>query len=356
MSTSSGHESIIRRQTGLKLGISIGHSGHNIAAVLPAIQQAERVELDSVWVSEGWGPDSVSVMGYLAASTTRLKLASAVMQMTARVPAAAAAAALTIDALSGGRLILGLGLSGPQVTEGWHGVPFKKPIARTREYVQIIRDVIARESALRCEGQIYRIPYDAPDGLGVGKPLRTLINPLRDRIPIYLGAIGPNNVKLAAQIADGWYPAYYSPERDSTFAPDLEAGFAAAGRDPADLDVVAVVKVAIGRDIGECRDQVRGEFARVLGGYGSTERNFYMQLMRRYGLAEELLPIQEHFLAGRKKDAVAAVPDWLIDEFSLVGPPEHIRDRLEVWKTSRVSTLVLRTVDPDAVTTIAELL
>ncbi len=331
----------------MRLGLSIGYSGSAIGEVLPLVTRADSLGIDSVWAAEAYGSDAVTVLAYLAANTTRIKLGSGILQMPARTPANTAMTAMTLDALSGGRLILGLGLSGPQVVEGWHGVAYGEPLGRTREYVEIVRKAVARTEPLRHEGKHYSIPYTGSDATGLGKPLRSILHPVRDRIPIYLAAIGPRNVALTAEIADGWLPIFYSPEREATFNEHLDAGLATAGRKAAELSIAASVMVAAGDDLDACRDLLRPAFALYIGGMGARGRNFYFDLAARYGFEEAATAIQDLYLDDRKDEAAAQVPDQLIDEMALVGPIPRILDRLEAWKSSRVDTLILGTNQPE---------
>lgn len=336
----------------MRLGLNIGYTGSAIGDVLPLVQHADRVGIDSVWAAEAYGSDAVTVLAYIAARTTRIKLGTGVLQMPARTPANTAMTAMTLDALSGGRLLLGLGMSGPQVVEGWHGVPYGRPLGRTREYVEIVRKAIARAQPLTHDGEHYQIPYRGPGASGLGKPLMSILHPLRDRIPIYLAAIGPRNVALAAEIADGWLPIFYSPEREDAFDEHVDAGLSAAGRDASELEIAASVMVAAGDDIDACRDQLRPFFALYIGGMGARSRNFYHDLAVRYGFADAATAIQDHYLAGRKAEAAAAVPDALVDEVALVGPLDRILDRLAAWKASRVGSMVLGTHQPEVLETL----
>jgi F420-dependent oxidoreductase-like protein len=331
----------------MRLGINIGYSGATMGAVLPLVEQADRVGIDSVWAAEAYGSDCVTVLSFLAARTERIKLGSAIMQMPARTPANAAMTAMTLDALSGGRFLMGLGLSGPQVVEGWHGVPYGKPLGKTREYVEIVRKAILRAEPLTYDGEHYQIPYAAPDATGLGKPLKSILHPLRDRIPVYLAAIGPRNVALTAEIADGWLPIFYSPEREAIFNEHLDSGLAAARRDPSELDIAATVYVAMGDDVAACRDMLRPMFALYIGGMGARGKNFYNDLAIRYGFADAAGEIQDLYLDGRKDEAAGRVPDALVDEMALVGPLDRIVDRLEAWRSSRVGTLILGTQQPE---------
>ena len=340
----------------MKLGLNIGYSGSTIDGVLPLVEHADAVGIDSVWAAEAYGSDAVTVLSYLAARTERIKLGSAILQMPARTPANTAMTAMTLDALSGGRLLLGLGLSGPQVVEGWHGVAYGKPLGRTREYVEIVRKAIAREAPLEFSGEHYSIPYAGADATGLGKPLKSILHPVRNRIPIYLAAIGPRNVALTAEIADGWLPIFYSPEREEIYNEHLDAGLAGAGRKAEELDIAASVMVAAGDDIEACRDQLRPFLALYIGGMGARGRNFYNDLATRYGFGEAAAKIQELYLDGHKADAAAAVPDQLVDEIALVGPVDRIVDRLAAWKESRVDTMVLGTYQPEVLTALQEAL
>ena len=334
----------------MKLGLSLGYAppGTNPADLFPLVQEAERLGFDSVWVAEAWGTDAVSVLGWLAARTERIKLGSAIMQIPGRTPANAAMTAATLDLLSGGRFLLGLGTSGPQVVEGWHGQPWGKPLGKTREYVEIVRAALRRE-LVEHDGEHYTIPWDGPGATGLGKPLKLMLRPLRAEIPIYLAALGPKNVSLAAEIADGWLPIFVAPERfDDTFGPSLAAA-------PPDFEIAATASVFVGDDVPALLDALRPYVALYVGGMGAKGRNFYNSLVRRYGWEEEAEQIQELYLGGRQREAIAAVPDELVDAVSLVGPKQRIAARLEAWRETPVTTLVLGTTQPEALQTLAEL-
>ena len=334
----------------MKLGLSLGYAppGTNPADLFPLVQEAERLGFDSVWVAEAWGTDAVSVLGWLAAKTERIKLGSAIMQIPGRTPANTAMTAATLDLLSGGRFLLGLGTSGPQVVEGWHGQPWGKPLGKTREYVEIVRAALRRE-VVEQEGEHYRIPWDGPGATGLGKPLKLMLRPLRADIPIYLAALGPKNVALAAEIADGWLPIFVTPERfDDAFGASLAGA-------PAGFEIAATVSVLVGDDVAALHDALRPHVALYVGGMGAKGRNFYNALVRRYGWEEEAERIQELYLAGKQREAIAAVPDELVDAVSLVGPKERIAERLEAWRETPVTTLVLGTPQPEALQTLAEL-
>jgi len=334
----------------VKLGLSLGYAapGTNPADLFPLVAEAERLGFDSVWVAEAWGTDAVSVLGWLAARTERIKLGSAIMQIPGRSPANAAMTAATLDLLSGERFLLGLGTSGPQVVEGWHGQPWGKPLGKTREYVEIVRAALRRE-VVEHEGDHYRIPWDGPGATGLGKPLKLMLRPLRAEIPIYLAALGPKNVALATEIADGWLPIFVAPERfDDAFGPSLAAA-------PREFEIAATASVFVGDDVSALRDALRPHVALYVGGMGAKGRNFYNSLVRRYGWEEDAERIQELYLAGKQREAIAAVPDELVDAVSLIGPKERIAERLEAWRKTPVTTLVLGTTQPEALQTLAEL-
>lgn len=338
----------------MRLGLNIGYSGARIGDVLPLVDRADDLGYHSVWVAEAYGSDAVSVLGFLAARTRQARLGSAVLQMPARTPASTAMTAMTLDALSGGRLLLGLGMSGPQVVEGWHGVSYAKPLTRTREHIDIVRRIVARDAPVTYSGEHYRIPYTGDDATGLGKPLKSILHPVRDRIPIYLAAIGPGNVALAAEIADGWLPIFYSPEREDIFREHLREGAARSGRDVSGLSVCVSVRAAVGDDLDACRDALRPPLALYIGGMGAKGRNFYHDLAARYGFEAAADEIQHLYLDGRKREAAAAVPDALVDEVCLVGPIDRIKDRLQAWAASRVDVLALSTDDPALVEALAD--
>jgi F420-dependent oxidoreductase-like protein len=331
----------------MKVGLNLGYSGAQMADVLPLVQLADRIGIESVWAAEAYGSDAVTVLAYIAAATERIALGSAVLQIPARTPANTAMTAMTLDALSGGRVVIGLGVSGPQVVEGWHGVAYGSPLAKTREYVDIVRRIIARDDPLQFDGRHFQIPYRGPDASGLGKPLKSILHPVRSHIPIYLAAIGPRNVALAAEVADGWLPIFYSPEHEDLFADNLRDGFDAGGRDADTFAIATTVMVVAGDDVAACRDRLRPYYALYIGGMGARDYNFYNDLAVRYGYEQAAAEIQDAYLDGRRGDAAAAVPDALIDEVALVGPLSRIIDRLAAWKASRVTTLILGTDQPE---------
>ena len=338
----------------MRLGLQLGYD--DPLAGIALAQEADRLGFHSVWTSEAYGTDAVTPMAWIAATTERIAVGSAIMQMPARSPAATASTIATLDILSGGRVLLGLGTSGPQVAEGWHGQPWGKPLARTREYIEIVRTILAREHPLEHHGEHYDVPYTGPGATGLGKPLKIIVHPLRPTVPIYLAAIGPKNVALAAEIADGWLPIFFSPERaPGVHGPSLDEGFARRGGRPDDWDLAPLVPVIVADDVQACRDFLKPMLALYLGGMGARGQNFYARLAERYGFGAEATTIQDHYLAGHKADAVAAVPDALVDEIALVGDRDRIRDRLEAWRASGATTLVLQARQPEALQLLAEL-
>jgi F420-dependent oxidoreductase-like protein len=336
----------------MRLGFTMGYAppGTSPTELIALAQEAERLGYNSAWTAEAWGTDAVTVLAWLGATTTTIGLGSGIMQIPARTPAMTAMTAATLDLMSGGRVLLGLGTSGPQVAEGWHGQPFGRPLGRTREYVEIVRAAIRRE-LVEHQGRHYAIPYAGADATGLGKPLKLMLRPLRTEIPIYLAAIGPRNVALAAEIADGWLPVWVSPERlAGVFGEPLAA--AKPG-----FDVAAFgVPVAISDDLQAARDFVKPHLALYVGGMGAKGQNFYTTLVARYGYEREAAEIQDLYLGGKKMEAIAAVPDALVDEVALVGDRDRIADRLEAWKESPVTTLLIQAHDAATLRTMAELL
>ena len=334
----------------MKLGVQLGYWGAQPQdnAVATA-QEAERLGFDSVWTAEAWGSDAFTPLAWIGANTSKIRLGTAVVQLSARTPAATAMAALTLDHLSGGRMILGLGVSGPQVVEGWYGQPFSKPLARTREYIDIIRKILAREAPVTNDGPHYPLPYTGEGSWGMGKPLRSITHPLRADLPIFMGAEGPKNVALAAEIADGWLPLYTSPFRPEVYADslkNLKPGF----------EVAQFVIVNIVDDLEAALAPVKAMLGFYIGGMGSKKKNFHMELMGRMGFAAEAAKIQELFFEGKRAEAVAVVPDTFADEISLCGSKERIKDRLAAWEESPVTSLLLASQDPDTMRMMAELL
>ena len=326
----------------LKLGLNTGYwAGGPPPGVLEAIAEAERLGVDSIWTAEAYGSDCLTPLAWWGAATERLKLGTAIVQMSARQPAATAMAAMTMDHLSGGRFILGLGVAGPQVVEGWYGMPFAKPLARTREYIGILRDVWARQGPVVSGGEHYPLPR--PDGTGLGKPLKSSIHPLREDIPIYLGAEGPKNVALCAELCDGWLAMLFSPTHQEIHRAALEEGFSRPGarRKAEEFEVAATVPLIVSEDVEGAVDALRPFYALYLGGMGAKGVNFHANVAIRMGYEREVDEIQDLYLGGKKDEAAANVPRELIDEMSLVGPPEKIREDLQKWRESIVTTLLV---------------
>ena len=341
----------------MRLGLMAGYSGAKIQLPIDLIKEADKLGYHVVWTSEAYGSDAVTPLTWIGAQTEQIHLGTAILQMPARTPAMTAMTAMTLDQLSGGRMILGLGLSGPQVVEGWHGVSYGKPIGKTREYVSIIRKIFAREEPVTHEGEHYAIPYDGDDATGLGKPLKSILHGRTD-LPIYIASIGPKNVELTAEIADGWLPIFYSPRfYETTYKEHIEAGFANAGKGKGmdDFDVCPTVNVVIGDDLEACFNQLKPWLALYIGGMGAKGRNFYTDLAIRFGYEEEALLIQDLYLSGKKGEAVAAVPDELVDEVALCGPKARIKDRLTLWEDSPLTTLTITAHDIETVRTMAEL-
>jgi F420-dependent oxidoreductase-like protein len=339
----------------MRLGLNLGYWGASPADNVALAQEADRLGFHSVWTAEAYGSDAVSPLVWLAAKTEKIKVGTGIMQMTARVPAMTAMTAVTIDLLTEGRMLLGIGASGPQVVEGWHGVPYGKPVTRAREYVEIIRKIWKREAPLEHHGEHYDIP--TKDGSGLGKPLKLIIHPLRDNIPIYLAAIGPKNVALAAEIADGWLPIFFAPERMDVYREWLDEGFArsTATKNLSNFDIAPTVTIEMGDDVTACRNKIKPHLALYIGGMGAREKNFYFNLACRYGYEEAAHRIQDFYLAGKKMEAVMAVPDELVDEVALCGPRERIAERLAAWQNCGITTLICGTSDINALRTMAEL-
>lgn len=299
----------------------------------------DELGLDSVWISEAWGQDAVSVLGLLAGKTERIALGSGLMQIPARQPAATAMAAATLDVLSQGRFRLGLGLSGPQVSEGWYGVPFTKGLGRTREYVEIVRRALAREK-LEHAGESWTLPLPPGEGLGLGKPLRLLASPVQERIPIYLGAIGPKAVEQTGEIADGWLPFLFNVSQPDVLLDPLRAGAARAGREPGSIDIAPVVPLAIADTVEAARDAVRPWITFYLGAMGAKQKNFYVELADRYGFGDSARACQDAFLAGDRAGAAAALSDELIDAGTIATTPDLLADRVAAYEAAGATTLV----------------
>jgi F420-dependent oxidoreductase-like protein len=324
----------------LRLGVHIGYWGLGLSSAeqLELVQEAERLGYDSIWTAEAYGSDAVTILAWMAAQTDRIKLGSAILQMPGRSPAMTAMTAATLDQLSGGRVLLGIGTSGPQVAEGWHGQRFARQLQRTREYVDVVRMALRRER-VEYRGETLELPL--PDG--PGKALKLTIAPVQERIPIYVAAIGPKNTALTAEIADGWLPTLFSPEHVAEFRPLLEEGFARAGdgKSLAGFEIAPTVNVYVTEDRAAARDAMRPYLALYVGGMGSRRQNFYNELVRRYGFEDAARTVQDLYLEGRKDEAAAALPAELIDAVSLCGPADVVRDRLALFRDAGVGTLIV---------------
>jgi F420-dependent oxidoreductase-like protein len=322
--------------------------GTNPTELVALAQEAERLGYDSAWAAEAWGTDAATVLAWVAAMTSTIKVGSAIFQIPARTPANTAMTAATLDLMSGGRFLLGLGVSGPQVVEGWHGEPWGKPLMKTREYVEIVRTVLRRET-LQHDGEHYQVPYAGSGATGLGKPLKLMARPLRADIPIYLAVFKPRAVELAAEIADGWLPIFFSPERARKTFP---APFARGDG----FDIAPAVPALVSDDLDSARDAMRAYYALYVGGMGARGKNFYNDLIASYGYEAEAKEIQDLFLDGKQRDAAAAVPDALIDEMALVGPPDRVADRLAAWRESGATTILVSARDQKTLRTVAEAL
>jgi F420-dependent oxidoreductase-like protein len=333
----------------LKLGLAQGYwsAGPNPNFVEMA-QEAENLGFDSVWSAEAWGNDAFTPLCWIGANTKKIKLGTAVVQLSGRTPTSCAMHALSLDYLSNGRFQLGLGVSGPQVVEGWYGRPFPKPLARTREYIDIIRQVFARQGPVTNDGPHYPLPYMGEDGMGLGKPLKPIVHPLRDRIPIFMGAEGPKNIALATEIADGWLPLFYNPYDESVYDESL------TNMKP-DFEIAQMVTVNVTDDIENALLAVKYYMSFYIGGMGAKSTNFHKDLFVRLGYEEEAEKIQQLFMEGKRDEAARVLPDELVDAMSLVGPKDRIKDRLQAWRDSKVTTLLVATTDKDMLRTISEI-
>jgi F420-dependent oxidoreductase-like protein len=343
----------------MRLGLLLRYRGNDTGPRMDLVEEAERLGYDSVWSSEAYGTDAVTPISWVLARTTRIKGGTGIMQIPARTPACAAMTAMSLQAMSNDRFLLGIGPSGPQVIEGWHGEPYGKPLARTKEYIEIIRKIFAREAPLQHRGEHYQIPYDGPGASGLGKPLKSIHKPAGG-IKIYTAAFAPAGLRTAGEVADGTLPIFMNPEKPDVVANHVLDGMAIAGkpRSLENFDIAPFVRVAMGPDVQKCRDSLKPELALYIGGMGARSKNFYNDYVRRLGYEAEAAKIQDAFLAGRKDEALAAVPDKLIDETALVGPPDRIKDRLQAWKQgaagNKIGTMLLGGADAAAMRVIAE--
>ncbi len=329
----------------LKLGLNLGYWGIGPQGeeATEIVLAAERLGFDSVWSAESYGSDAVSVLAYLAAKTETIGLGAAILQVPARQPAAAAMAGVTIDALSNGRFIFGFGPSGPQVSEGWYGVPYEKPWGRTREYVEIVKEIVAREGRLEYQGKHFTLPLKEGAGVtGQGKALKLNVHPVRNEIPVYLGAIGRKSVELAAEIADGWIPIFFSVDKwQEAWGEHIEAGLAKGGRSREDFTVSPSVQVAIDGDLDAARGLVKAGLLLYLGGMGSKKTNFYADLTRRFGFAEVADEVQSLYLDGKREEAYAAIPDELVDATAMIGTEEGVAERVKRFADAGVGRMIV---------------
>lgn len=341
----------------MRLGLVSGYSGPKMNETMQVILEAERLGFDSVWTGEAWGSDVVSFLAFVGARTSTIKLGAGILQMQARTPAMTAMTAMTLDGLTNGRFLIGLGPSNPQVIEGWHGVAYGKPLQRYREYIDIIRQILVREQKLRYDGQEYQIPYAGPDASGLGKPLKSILHGRPD-MQIYTASIGPKGIALAAELADGLLPVWMSPDWCADYyTPQLEAGFARAGNGKSmrNFDLAPYVSCVLGDDLDACRAPVKASLALYIGGMGARSKNFYNRYVRNFGYEGLAGQLQDLYLSGRKAEAQASVPDELVDAVALVGPKERIAEQLSRWKASPVTTMLIGTNQVEALRVLAEL-
>jgi F420-dependent oxidoreductase-like protein len=343
----------------MKLGLLFGYSGRSITIPLDAIKHAEQLGYDSVWTSEAYGSDAVTPAAWILANTKKIRVGTAIMQMPARTPAMAAMTAMTLAQLSGNRFIVGVGASGPQVVEGWHGVAYGKPVTRLKEYVQILRKVFARTEPLSFDGKEYQIPYRGPGSTGLGKPLKSILH-IEQPIPIYAATLTPAGVQAAAEVADGFFPVWMDPEQYKVFQEPVEKGFAAAGgaKSLANFDVAPFLAANMGDDIQACMAPLKEHMALYIGGMGARGKNFYTDYATRLGFGDAAGKVQDLYLGGNKAEAAAAIPDALVDACHLVGPAPRIRDRLQRWiaagKKGHVGSMLIRTSQPKTMELLAE--
>jgi F420-dependent oxidoreductase-like protein len=322
----------------MKLGLHMGYWNKGPYHAIEVAKAAEQLGYDSLWAGEAYGSDAITPLAWLGSHTHKIKLGTAVMQLSARTPAAAAMTAMTLDHLTEGRFICGIGVSGPQVVEGWYGQPFKKPLERTREWMQVFRQITARETPVEFHGNQYHLPYDGPDSMGLGKPLKLITHPFRKHIPVYMGAEGPKNIELATEIADGWFPIFISPYRMQVFDESLR-------HKRENFEIACMVQVNVNHDLKKALEPVKWMLGLYVGGMGSKEENFHKKIIERMGF--DVQKVQDLYLAGKHQEAIEAVPDELADEISLSGPLDRIKERLLDWKKSPVTTLMIgRTESP----------
>ncbi len=323
----------------MKLGLIGGYGGKMIQVDIERIKYAEDLGYDSIWTAEAYGADAVTPAAWILAQTDKIKVGTSIMQMPARSPACSAMTAMTLNQLSNGRFIVGLGASGPQVVEGWHGVAYGRPVTRTKEYISIMKKIFAREAAVEHEGFHYSLPYSGEDGTGLGKPLKSILQADKD-IPIYTASITPNGLSGSAEVADGVFPIWMDPAKPEVLLPHIEKGLAKSGRTLMEFDIAPFITCIMGDDINACRQPIKGNMALYIGGMGARDKNFYNDYCKALGFEDAAVKIQDLYLSGKKDEAMAAVPDELVDACHLVGPAEHIREQLTRWKSAGASGVV----------------
>ncbi len=340
----------------MKLGLISGYSGKVVELGIDRIRQAESMGYESVWTAEAYGSDAVTPATWILAKTEKIKVGTAIMQMPARTPACTAMTAMTLNQLSGGRFILGLGASGPQVVEGWHGVAYGRPITRLKEYITIVRKIMAREAPVEFEGYHYNLPYKGDDATGLGKPLKSILQ-ADTSIPIYTASITPRGLEASAEVADGVFPVWMDPERFDVFEDSINKGLEKGGRKIADYDIAPFVTCVMGDDLDKCRMPIKANLALYVGGMGARDKNFYNDYAKALGYEEAAAKIQDLYLAGKREEAMAAVPDELVDAVHLAGPAGRIKERLQVWKEAgrkgHVGSMLIGSGQPEALELIA---
>jgi F420-dependent oxidoreductase-like protein len=343
----------------MKLGLLLGYSGKKLAPPIEMIKQAEKMGVDSVWIAEAYGSDAVTVAAWILAQTTSLKVGTAIMQVPGRTPANTAMTAMSMSQLSDGRFILGLGASGPQVVEGWHGVPYGKPLLRLRECIEIVREIFARQGPVSYEGEIYQLPYTGEGAVGMGKPLKSILH-AEESTAIYTASFTPAGFRLAGEVADGLFPVFMSPDKIDLISKEVEKGFAKANTEKTfkDFDIAPFVTVQMGDDLDVCRLPIKQFLALYIGGMGAKDKNYYKDFAVKLGYEEAALKIQELYLVGKKEEALAAVPDELVDEISLLGPKQRIQAQAEKWlaKSDYIKTMICTVTQPEVLPVLTEVL
>ncbi|MBT7952915.1 MAG: LLM class F420-dependent oxidoreductase [Gammaproteobacteria bacterium] len=343
----------------MKLGLLLGYSGKSLAPPMDLIKQAENMGIDSVWIAEAYGSDAVTVAAWVLGQTTKLKVGTAIMQVPARTPANTAMTAMSMSQLSGGRFVLGLGASGPQVVEGWHGIGYDKPLMRLRECIEIVREIFARQGPVSYDGEIYQLPFKGQGSVGMGKSLKSILHEEKDT-PIYTASFTPAGFRLAGEIADGLFPVFMSPDKIDIITSEVEKGFVKAGGEKSfkDFDIAPFITVQMGDDLDACRLPIKQFLALYIGGMGSKTKNYYKDFAAKLGYEDEVIKIQELYLAGKKEEAMAEVPDELVDEISLIGPKQHIQDQVQKWlaKSDYIKTMICTVTQPEALPVLKEAL